>query len=125
MKITSKPFYALYCSCLIGLALVTLQACETLGYEGVDTSRKAIVVAIAEVRAQNLLVQDLIQRRAISRDQAQSALNTLTEALNYAQTALNAVDVSGDPLAAGTNLQKANTSLSIAIGLLAPFVEET
>jgi len=109
----------------MAMLAITLQGCETLGYEGVDTSRKAIVVAIAEVRAQNLLVQDLVQRRAISRDQAQSALNTLTEALDYAQTALSAVDISGDPVTAGTNLQRANTSLSIAIGLLAPFVEET
>jgi len=105
--------------------LSSLAACSTLGYENVDTSRKAIVVANAEVRAANLLLQDLIARRAISSGQATETLGNLQQAKDYLQTALNAVELAGDPTTAGTNLQRANVALSIAINLLAPLVEDS
>ena len=104
-------------------ALGLFQACSTLGYENIDTTRKAIVVATAEVRAANLLLQDLIERQAIGRAQADRALSSLQQAKNYLQTALNAVDLTGDPATAGNNLQRATVALSVAINLLAPLVE--
>ena len=104
-------------------AAFSLPACSTLGYENVDTTRKAIVVANAEVRAANFLLQDLIARRAISQNQASNALNNLQKAKDNLQTALNAVDVFGDPATAANNLQRANVALSLAINLLAPLVE--
>lgn len=107
------------------LAVFVLQGCETLGYENVDTTRKAIVVANAEVRAANLLLQDLIARRVISSAQATETLANLQRAKNHLQTALDAVDLASDPATAGTNLQRANAALSVAISLLAPLVEDS
>ena len=106
-------------------AAFLLPACSTIGYENVDTTRKAIVVANAEVRAANLLLQDLIARRVISSAQATETLANLQQAKNHLQTALNAVDLAGDPATAGTNLQRANAALSVAISLLAPLVEDS
>ncbi|KKK74166.1 hypothetical protein LCGC14_2886490 [marine sediment metagenome] len=104
-------------------AMVTLQSCASLGYEDIDTTRKAIVVANAEVRAANFLLQDLIARRAISKKDAGRALQSLQTAKNNLQSALNAVDVSGDPVLAGSKLERANISISVALRLLAPLVE--
>lgn len=104
-------------------AAFLLPACSTFGYENIDTTRKAIVVASAEVRAVNLLLQDLIARRAISNSQATQALASLQQAKNHLQTALSAVDLADDPATGGTNLQRANAALSVAINLLAPLVE--
>lgn len=119
--IKNDPVY--YGWFLAAFILLPLSACSTLGYENIDTTRKAIVVATAEVRAANLLLQDLVARRAINRTQADAALRNLQSAKNQLQTALIAVDVGGDPLAAGSNLQRANAALSVAINLLAPLVE--
>lgn len=102
-----------------------LSACASLGYENVDTSRKAIVVAIAEVRAANLLLQDLIGRRAIGREPAERTLNQLIIAKDQLQTALDAIDLAGDPAIAETNIRRANIALSVALNLLAPLVGET
>ena len=104
-------------------AMVTLQSCASMGYEDIDTTRKAIVVANAEVRAANFLLQDLIARRAISKKDAGRALQSLQTAKNNLQSALNAVDVSGDPVLAGSKLERANISISVALRLLAPLVE--
>jgi hypothetical protein len=103
--------------------LQNLSACSTLGYENVDTSRKAIVVGVAEVRAANLLLQDLIKRDAISDDDARNALSQLIIAKDQLQTALNLIDLAGDPASAATNIQRANMAMTIAINLLAPLVE--
>ena len=104
-------------------AMVTLQSCASMGYEDIDTTRKAIVVANAEVRAANFLLQDLIARRAISKKDAGRALQSLQTAKNNLQSALNAVDVSGDPVLAGSKLERANISISVALRLIAPLVE--
>ncbi len=103
--------------------LAGLSACGSMGYEKVDTSRKAIVVAVAEVRAANLLLQDLIKRDAISDDDAKNALSQLIIAKDQLQTALNLIDLAGDPAGAATNIQRANIAMTIAINLLAPLVE--
>ncbi len=100
-----------------------LSACSTLGYENVDTSRKAIIVGVAEVRAANLLLQDLIKRNAISDDDAKNVLSQLIIAKDQLQTALSAIDFAGDPATAATNIQRANMAMTIAINLLAPLVE--
>lgn len=102
--------------------LLNLSACSTIGYEKVDTSRKAIIVGVAEVRAANLLLQDLIKRDAISDDDARNALNQLIIAKDQLQTALSAIDLAGDPATAATNIQRANIAMTIAINLLAPLV---
>ena len=102
--------------------LAGLSACSSMGYENVDTSRKAILVATAEVRAANLLLQDLINRDAISDDDARSALNQLLLAKDQLQTALDAITLAGDPATATSNLQRANLAISVALNLLAPHV---
>lgn len=99
-------------------------ACSAFpGYENVDTTRKAIVVANGEIAAWNSLLQDLIERRAISREHAERAHDALQVAKNHLQTALSAVDVAGDPVTATNSLDRANLAISVAIGLLAPLVE--
>lgn len=103
------------------LAMTTIQACSTLDYENVDTTRKAIVVANAEIRGANLLLQDLVTRNAISDNSARIALNKLREAHEALQGAHAAIMLSGDPLAGQSGLERANTALSLAITLLSSF----
>lgn len=105
--------------------LIAMQGCTALGYGEVDidTTRKAIVAANAEIRGANMLLQDLVTRRAIDRDDAQRALSALQEGKNHLSTALRAVDVSGDPATAANRLELANTAISVALSLLGPLVE--
>ena len=105
------------------LSLIGAAGCTSMGYTDVDTTRKAILVANAEVRAANLLLQDLIGRGAIGRSQAESALRSLNSALGQLQTALTAIDSAGDPVLAENNLERAKVSLSVVMSMLAPLVE--
>lgn len=116
-------FYFVFLLAFFVLALI--QGCASNGYDGadIDTTRKGILVANAEVRGANLLLQDLILRRAISQSQAQQAKDALQDAHNGLQRALDAVNVAGDPVAAETWQQRANRSLSVALTLLAPLLE--
>ena len=116
---TDWRIFILILSLAIGVA--SIQSCATLGYENVDTTRKAIVVANAEIRAANLLLQDLVKRDAITDEAARSALESLRTAHGHLQTALDALALTGDPAAAQTALQRANVTLSIAISLLSTF----
>jgi len=113
-----------YLLALMCFGMLTLNACSTLGYENVDTTRKAIVVANAEIRAANLLLQDLITRDAITDASAVSALNALREAHAGLQTALDALTLSGDPAAAQTALDRVNSSISLVILLLSTYTGE-
>jgi len=108
-------FYALLIS--FGMAM---QACSTMGYEGVDTSRKAIVVGIAEVRAANFLLRDLVDRRAISSFDAEDAHENLQEAHDLLQRSLDAVDAGVDPALMEDNLERAKAALGLVLALLAP-----
>jgi hypothetical protein len=105
------------------LSLLGAAGCSTLGYENVDTTRKAILVANAELAAANSLLRDLIDRRAISSFTAEDAHESLQEAHDYLQTALSAIDQAGDPVTAGNNLERAKTAISFVMALLAPLVE--
>lgn len=97
-----------------------LQSCSTLGYENVDTLNKAIIVANAELRAANLLLQDMIVKRQVNRAQAENALAFLQDTHNFLQNA----SLSNDPMIAESNLQRATGTLSLVISLLAPFAGE-
>ena len=97
--------------------------CTSMGYTDVDTTRKAILVANAEVRAGNLLLQDLVEREAIGKSDAEKALKSLQDAHNHLQTALSAVDDAGDPVTAQNNLDRAKIALNLVVTLLAPMVE--
>jgi PBP1b-binding outer membrane lipoprotein LpoB len=121
----AKLVWTTYTAMIITIMLLALfmQGCASAGYQNVDTSRKAILVATAEVRGANLLLQDLIEREAISNDDAKNALNQLIIAKDQLQTALNAIDLAGDPATATTNLQRANLAISVALNLLAPLLE--
>jgi stage V sporulation protein SpoVS len=105
------------------LSFIGAVGCTSMGYTDVDTTRKAILVANAEVRAGNLLLQDLVERQAIGKSDADKALKALQDAKNHLQTALSAVDAAGDPVLAGSNLDRAKVALNIAVTLLAPLVE--
>jgi hypothetical protein len=104
-------------------SLLGAAGCSTLGYENVDTTRKAILVANAELAAANSLLRDLIDRRAISSAAAEDAHLELQAAHDHLQTALSAVDQAGDPVTAGNNLERAKTAISFVMALLAPLVE--
>ena len=123
MIYTKRSFH--YIAYLLAMLMMVLsaQSCTTLGYTDVDTTRKAILVANAEIRAGNLLLQDLIGRRAITKADADVALNSLQTAKNHLDTALSAIDSAGDPVLAGSSLDRAKVSLNVAIALFAPLVE--
>lgn len=104
-------------------SFISAAGCTSMGYTDVDTTRKAILVANAEVRAANMLLQDLINRGAIDKNDAESALSSLNSALGQLQTALSAIDAAGDPALAESNLNRAKVSLSLVMVLLAPLVE--
>lgn len=123
LRAQRNTIYLLLFSLLMMLSVIGVVSCSTLGYENVDTTRKTILVANAEVRAANLLLQDLVQRRAISQSDAAVALNSLQTAKNHLQTALSAIDTAGDPVTAGSSLNRAKVSISVAMALLAPLVE--
>lgn len=118
----AKQFYPFVLLIIMFATLITLKACVTLGYDGVDidTTRKAIVVANAELRAANLLVDDLLDRGTISPLIAQDALDELRTAHGALQKALNAVDVSGDPVKAEDFKLQATRAINVALQLLAP-----
>ena len=97
--------------------------CATQGYDGVDTTRKAILVSTAEVRNANTLLQDLIRRNVVDDETAQSILQRLRDAHAVLQEALTAIDVHGDPFDAESKLAAANVTISIALSLLAEFTE--
>jgi hypothetical protein len=75
------------------------------------------------LRAANLLLGDLIDRRAISSFAAEDAHESLQEAHDHLQTALSAIDSAGDPVTAGSNLERAKTAISVVMAILAPLVE--
>lgn len=121
--LTKRSFHYVAYLMVMLMMMLSVQSCSTMGYENVDTTRKAILVANAEVRAANLLLSDLVDRRAIDKDDAQSALNSLQSAKDHLQTALDAVNLAGDPVTAGNSLERANSAISIVMVLLAPLVE--
>lgn len=90
----------------------------------VDSTRKAILVANAEVRAANLLLQDVVRSRSISSNDAQKALNGLQDAKNSLQLALNAVDIAGDPVEGQDRLNTAIISIDLVLAILAPLVAD-
>lgn len=124
----TKFIIRFYFAFLIGFLILALaQGCASNGYgeADIDTTRKGILVANAEVRSVNLLLQDLIARRAISQSDAQRAKDSLQDAHDALQLALDAVNVAGDPVAAETWQQRANRSLSLALTLLTPLLDES
>jgi hypothetical protein len=112
----------------VSLFAIILTGCGLFGgnvYDDVniDSTRKAIVVANAELRATNLLLKEVIQSRAISKEQAQKALDGLQKTQDYLQQALNAVDIAGDIVQGQDLLDSAIMSLDIVLEILAPAVE--
>jgi len=105
------------------MAAISLSACSTFGYEGVDTTRKAILVSTAEIRQANALLQDLIIRDVVTNEQSRRILDSLQKARNSLQSALRIVDTNGDPATAQTRLAQANVTITIAISLLTDFQE--
>jgi len=104
------------------MAIATaLSGCSALGYEGVDTSRKAVLVAASEVRQANELLQDLIRRNVIPDDKARDALDRLTQASDGLRIAQREIENNGDPVTVDDNLARANIAISIALSLLAQF----
>ncbi len=111
----------------VSLLIIMLSGCGMLGgnpYSDVDidSTRKAIIVANAEVRGANLLLKEVIRSRQISQVQAQRSLDALQTAKDGLQYALNAVDLSGDPAQGQDHLDTALRSLDLVLQILAPLV---
>jgi hypothetical protein len=121
MNCFKLKYAAFFLYSFLAFSLVSLHGCETLGYENVDTTRKAILVSTSEVRQANALLQDLITRNVIDNESALNALGKLQDAHKLLQDGLNAIDVLGDPVTAEDNLSRANISISLALSLLAQF----
>jgi len=120
-KMKLAKFTNFYLIALIFLSLLTglaLQGCATQGYENVDTVRKAIFVADAEIRGANLLLRDLVERHVIDTDRANKALQSLRDAHSANQLALDAITLSGDPATAGSHLERVNSALTLALALI-------
>lgn len=105
------------------ICLLAVASCQTFKYENVDTVRKGIVVANAEIKAANLLLQDLIKRQVISQDKATDALNALQAALDELKNAHEIIKISGDPFEAQAGVERADAALTLAITLLSAYVE--
>jgi len=125
MSAILKSQYQGFFVALLLLSTFVIPACSSLGYENVDTTRKAIIVANAEIREANLLLQDLVIRNVITDASAVTALNALREAHAGLQTALAALIAGGDPAAAQSTLDRVNRSLSLVILLLSTYSEES
>lgn len=102
--------------------LFWLSGCATLGYDDIqiDDTKDAILVANAEIRGANFLLQDLIRREAISKADAQTAKDHLDDAHDVLNEALAAVDLHGDLFTAEDKLDAAIWALDVALRLLAP-----
>jgi len=112
---------------IVSLLAIVLSGCGTFGGNpysdvSIDSTRKAIVVANAEVRGANLLLKEVIRSRLISQVQAQQVLDALQAAKDRLQDALNAVDLTGDPVQGQDYLDTALRSLDFVLQILAPLV---
>lgn len=110
---------------LVGFFMALVVAgCTSNPYADVsiDSTNKAIVVATAEVRAANLLLQEVIRARAISSGQAQSVKDNLQTAKDTLQASKTAVQTSGDPLQGQNGIETATRALDFALQILAPLV---
>ena len=108
------------------LSVLMLTGCGLFGGGygdvSIDSVRKGIVVANAEVRAVNMLLQELIRTDSISSDDAQDVLNHLRTVNNALRDANRAVDETGDPLAAENAVARAQSGLNLAWTVLSPLL---
>jgi len=98
----------------------------TKPYDGVqvDSVRKAVVIATAELRAANFLLQDLVYKRSIGKNDAQKALNHLKIAKQSLAAANTAIALGDAGAVQGkTHLDRAIEVLDIVLEIMAPYVE--
>ena len=113
-----------YMAMLMVITLALDGCANPYGNVNIDTTNKALIVAIAETRAANLLLQEVIKARVIDQGQAQSVLDTLRTTLQTLQAAKDSVAVSGDPTQGLDALDTAARSLDFVLGILAPLVAQ-
>lgn len=87
----------------------------------IDDTRDAILVANAELRGANFLLQDVIRSGAISQADAQQAKDHLSDVHEGLAQALVAVDLHGDVVDAENRLDQALVALDLALALLAQY----
>lgn len=107
------------------MALLLVTGCTlTSPFAGkVNTANKGFVVAVAEIRAANLLLQQLIQDNHISQADAQLAKDRLDEALTLVEQSKAAV-AAGEQTEGQTALQSAVLAIDAALLILGPAVDE-
>lgn len=91
----------------------------------VESVRQGIALATAELRAANFLLQDLIVKKNISKDDAQKALNYLLISKQSLSSA-NAAIAIGDPGVPDSQAQLARAIefLDLVLAIMAPHVEQ-
>ena len=103
-----------------------LTGCQSNPYDQVkiDTIREGIVVANAEVRAGNALLQELIKNRSLTdKAVAQDALDKIKEVHAGLATATTAVEA-GNISEGQDELEKATNIIDAVLLLLSPYLEQ-
>ena len=110
---------------LLGFAAalaVGLPGCGTLGGHDIDTARKAAVVANGEIRSGYLLLESLVESRAIDSQTARRAQSSLDDARSAIRASFTAVQVAGDPSQAESSTERALQALDVAMNNLSGYV---
>ena len=115
--------YAFLMGVMLALA-VGLPGCGTLGGYDIDTARKAAVVANGEIRSGYLLLESLVESRAINSTDARRAQSSLDDARSAIRASFTAIQTAGDPSQAESNTERALVALDVAMGILAGYVEQ-
>lgn len=105
------------------IAALALPGCAWLDFIGygdteIDTARKAVVVADAEVRSGYLLLESLIKSRSISASDARKAKTALDDARAGIRLTFSAIKLSGDEAAGADTLTMALAALNVAMTIM-------
>lgn len=106
------------------LAVLFVGGCSALpgyGDTKIDTARKAVVQASAEVRAGYLLLDNLIDNRTIDAATARSAKDRLDQANAGVNTVFMQIQRNGDPSQIGDSLEATLVAIDVAMGLLGQY----
>ena len=108
---------------MLTLLPVMLVGCAALpSYKNVEDTRDAILIVTTEARGANLLLQQLIRAGTISDADARDALSQLREISRGLREANSAIDLSGDPIKANSELDAAKRTTRLLLRLLSQYV---
>jgi len=112
---------------LIAFAALVLSGCGTFqklyGFDAaqLDTANKQIAFGLSQVEGFSQLTFNLLLSDTINATQAQRVKSNLDDAFNVLDAARLALLISGDPVAAQTEIEKATRSIQLALIVLNEF----